>query len=199
MIRSGDVAMSGGTPRHADEPIQVAQVDDHLFVIRVVGRGCYQNAGGLKQLFDSLIKADPGTELIVDLEGCTSLDSTFMGVLAGVGLNQRASKRGRLMLVNLNEHTSRQLQTLGLNHILDIRAGIPDLPSPKAVSFENLPDSQPQSRLEQIRMMIEAHEQLIDADAGNEVRFQGVLAYLANSLERAQRRDDDRRPSDTTP
>ncbi|MBN1477673.1 STAS domain-containing protein [Candidatus Sumerlaeota bacterium] len=178
--------MSGGSPRHADEPVQVARVDDRLFVIRVAGRGCYQNAGGLKQLFDSLTGADPDTELIIDLERCTSLDSTFMGVLAGVGLNQRASKRGRMMLVNLNEHTSRQLHTLGLNHILDIRTGPTELPSSSGTLFEKIPEAQPQSRIEQIRMMIEAHERLIDAHRGNEVRFQGVLAYLGESLERAK-------------
>jgi two-component sensor histidine kinase len=42
------------------------------------------------------------------------------------------------------------------------------------------------SKLDRIRMMIEAHEKLVDVDQGNEIKFQNVLDYLNESLARAE-------------
>lgn len=174
-------------PAPPSEPIQIARAGERLFVIRVEGRGSFQNCGGLKQFLDRQLEREPDTELIVDLENCTSMDSTFMGVLAGVGLHQRQTGRGRLIITNLRPHTAKLLKTLGLTHFLDVRMTPPEVPTPVG-AFQTLPESPPLSRLERIRMMIEAHERLVDVDRGNEVKFQGVLAYLAESLERAAER-----------
>jgi anti-sigma B factor antagonist len=179
---------SAETTRSQAEPVQLARVGERLFVIRIDGRGSFQNCGGLKQFLDRQLDAAPDTELIVDLQECTSMDSTFMGVLAGAGLRQRQTGRGRLVITNLKPHTAKLLKTLGLTHFLDVRL---DGPTPsaaaKAENFQTLPEVPPMSRLERIRMMIEAHERLVDIDKGNEVKFQGVLTYLAESLQKAER------------
>ncbi|NUP88357.1 MAG: STAS domain-containing protein [Candidatus Sumerlaeia bacterium] len=172
--------------RSQTEPIQVGKAGEHLYVVRVEGRGSFQNCGGLKQFLDRQLATDPDLELIVDLENCTSMDSTFMGVIAGVGLRQRQSKRGKMVIVNLNEHTSKLLRTLGLTHFLDVRETGARRTAVMPGAFEPLPEAPPMSRMERIRMMIEAHERLIDADKGNEVKFQGVLTFLAESLGRAE-------------
>jgi anti-anti-sigma factor len=181
------------------EPITVGQAGERLFVIRVHGRGTFQNCGGLKQFLDHQLGVDPDTELIIDLRDCRTMDSTFMGVVAGVGLRQRHCGHGKMVIVNLNEHTGKLLKTLGLTHVLDVRLGEKtDTPSPEG-EFHELPETSSMSRLDRIRMMIEAHERLLDVEEGNEVKFQSVLTYLSESLNRAENgeaEEDSEKPSD---
>ncbi len=173
------------SPETQVEPVQVARVGESLLALRVVGRGTFHNSVGLKQLFDRQMASDPASEFILDLAECTSMDSTFMGLLAGVGLTQRDSGQGRLVIVNLTEHTSKLLRMLGLTHFLDVREPGAD-PLPPEAEFERVEESAPMSRIERIRLMIEAHRHLIDVDQGNEVKFQGVLTYLSESLGRSE-------------
>jgi anti-anti-sigma factor len=166
------------------EPVTVARVGEHQYVIRLHGRGNIQCCGGLKQFFERQFKRDPDSEIILDMGDCATMDSTFMGVLAGAGLHVRETHRGRLVLMNLNPHTQKLLRTLGLIHFLEISKSPP--PAADSQKFEPLTESKPMSKLDRIRMMIEAHEKLVDVDQGNEIKFQNVLDYLNESLARAE-------------
>lgn len=168
------------------EQIQLAHCGENLFAIRVNGRGSYQNCGALKQFLDRQIDESPESQFVFDLENCSSMDSTFMGLLAGIGMRQRRQAKGNLIIVNTNDHTAKLLRNLGLTHLLDIRIGKKDVPTCED-NFESLMDEDPaMGRLEKIRMMIEAHQTLIDYDKGNEVKFRGVLDHLNESLARAE-------------
>ena len=64
--------------------ILVARSGDLGFV-KVVCRGAFQNSGCLKSFYQQLMK-EGVTRFVVDLEACSYLDSTFLGILLGLGL-----------------------------------------------------------------------------------------------------------------
>ena len=51
-------------------------------LIRIEGRASFVNSGSLKDFFAEMIRQGK-RRFVVDFQHCTSMDSTFLGVLAG--------------------------------------------------------------------------------------------------------------------
>jgi anti-anti-sigma factor len=153
---------------------------DDCVVFRVVGRGGFQNSVALKQTAEKMMARNNGTRFVFDLGGCVSMDSTFMGVLASLGLQQRRRLSENLAIINASEHTRRLLETLGLAHFLDVRSDRADL-GVSADAYASAGQTKIDRR-EQIIHMIQAHEELINLDSRNRVRFDDVVKVLSESL-----------------
>src|SRR2546426_3906891 len=148
--------------------ISVGHVNDEVYV-RVAGRGTFQNSQPLRRY--SLEMIDRGCHnFVVDLAQCQAMDSTFLGVLAGIGLRlTRDGRGGKVSVINAGAHNVELLQTLGLDRLLDVDAGASDRgnhrPPPEA-EFHKLPDSEttalpkPLNKSDTAELMLEAHENL---------------------------------------
>ncbi|HPS03324.1 MAG TPA: hypothetical protein PLA90_17430 [Candidatus Sumerlaeota bacterium] len=163
--------------------IQYAQLPDDVVVVRVIGRGDHRLSLALKTLGDQFKRPNYSPRFLFDIRDCTALDSTFMGILAALALHQKSSRQERTVLVNANPTTERQLTTLGLNYLLDIRAGGANGILQTPVQFQNAETAATESRFQQIVHMIEAHQTLVDISSGNEVLFRHVLDSLQESAE----------------
>ena len=175
--------------------ISVACTTDEVYV-QVVGRGTFQNSQPLHRFAQGMI--DRGYRRItLDLGACTTMDSTFLGVLAGMGLrlhDPSGPPAGEVRIINAGHRSIELLQTLGLDRLfairqLDPRAG----PVPPPVnSLQRLPDSDveteplPLNKRDTTDLMLTAHTNLIRADQRNEARFAGVARDLRDSLNRQQ-------------
>lgn len=166
--------------------ILYAQNEDDIVVIRVEGRGNHELSHALKNVVKKFNTRDFSPRYIIDIKDCICLDSTFMGTMAAMALHQTTCRKDRASVVNSNATTERQLTMLGLNYLLDIRTASAK-ESKKDTEFQKAEAAQPESRFDQILHMIEAHETLVDADSGNEIKFQAVLKTLGESLRREQR------------
>src|SRR5271154_3795556 len=94
-----------------------------LGFIKVVGRGSFQNSSCLKAFYLQLFK-DGVRRFYVDLEACTYLDSTFLGILLGLGLKLReAGGKGLLRILNANARNLELLKNLGLDRLINIEGG----------------------------------------------------------------------------
>jgi anti-anti-sigma factor len=165
--------------------ISVCCVTDQLH-IRVVGRGTFQNGQPLRQFALAMIEKG-ATQCIVDLGACDGMDSTFLGVLAGIGLrlNQHNGHR-RMCVANVSQRNLELLQTLGLDRLFTIQpAGqAPAYEAPAGAVFERLPDSdltagrKPLDKNDTANLMLEAHDNLIQADTRNLAKFKDLTTYL---------------------
>jgi anti-sigma B factor antagonist len=178
--------------------ISVGCTTDEVYV-QVVGRGTFQNSQPLHRFAQGMI--DRGYRRItLDLGACTTMDSTFLGVLAGMGLRLRdpsAAPTGEVRIVNASRRSVELLETLGLDRLfairqLDSRTG-PVPPPPNGL--QRLPDSdvesdpRPSVKRDTTDLMLTAHTNLIRADQRNEGRFATVTRSLRESLERQQEHD----------
>ena len=166
------------------DSICFAELRDGVVVIRVLGRGSFSNSVELKSLADAMTVRPhiAKSRFIIDLENCATMDSTFMGVLASIGLKQKRDTGSVMAVVNANAQTVRLLQTLGLSHFLDVRP-ISEVVRIDQSDFQ-LAECDKVDKVGQIIHMIQAHQCLCDADSQNEVRFESVLKYLNDSLKR---------------
>lgn len=170
----------------ATDTISFGEVAGGVVVVRVMGRGSFANSMELKRLADKMVeKYGPGNyHFVLDLSDCATMDSTFMGVLASIGLRQKRDGTDRMTIVNANAQSYRLLQTLGLSHFITVRGQTEEeTPSVDTTKFQTA-EAQDVPKVDRIIHMIEAHQQLCNIDDSNNVRFESVLKYLHQSLER---------------
>ena len=159
-----------------EESILVGKCDN-IVILRIYGKGDFINSQYVKDYIYNLLESE-NPEIIIDLSQCSTMDSTFMGTLAGISSKLMQKKLHKLILLNMNSHIEALLKNLGLLYILDSRNKIEP-----PISSEMKPiDMQELSKTNCIIHMIEAHEKLIEADSKNEVKFESVLNLLKKKL-----------------
>jgi len=166
-----------------------------LGFVKVVGRGSFQNSGCLKAFYQQLLK-EGVSRFVVDLDSCTYLDSTFLGILLGLGLKLKDAGNGLLHILNANARNLELLRNLGLDRLIVI-VGSGASPSGNGVglggaasdgtngssppNLEEVPCPVP-TRAEAAPTILEAHENLMDFDPRNIPKFKDVVEFLREDL-----------------
>lgn len=168
-----------GTEQYSDD-LQAAIASDKIF-IRVTGRGSFKVSATLKQFIAEMITKQPVKFVVLDLAGCIGMDSTFMGVLAG--LSGRLKQTGTILeLINLSDKNEHLLATLGVDKVVDHYShshghALPEQPA------ESLP-SAPASKKDLAETALQAHETLVELNEENRPRFKRVIEYLKADVDR---------------
>ncbi len=173
-----------------ESSLWVAVVPPRAYV-RVRGRGSFQVGPALKQFVASAMHQGCRT-LIIDMEECSGMDSTFMGVMAGAALRLRKNEcPGEVLVVNLDSKNVSLLETLGMANVVQMmpsplsddqrrRLGLP----PADESAMNRLETDNHDRDTAARTMLKAHRDLIRLDPENQPRFENVMTYLQAELRR---------------
>ncbi|MBI5690241.1 MAG: STAS domain-containing protein [Verrucomicrobia bacterium] len=163
------------------KPVFLVDAYSDPIVVRVEGRASFQNSGCLRDFVSEMLRQGR-KRFILDFKTCASMDSTFLGVLAGAALEMRKSApEGSFVVARAGARNLELMRNLGLHRLLTIDAG--DAP----VSYQNCDTAlvcKRQSEVESARLVLEAHENLVAADEANRSKFQDVLAYLRNRVEK---------------
>jgi anti-anti-sigma factor len=149
-------------------------------VVRIDGRACFQNSACLKDFITEMIQQGK-TRFVLDFLHCTSMDSTFLGVLAGAALElKKAAPESSFVLARVGPRNLELIRNLGLHRLLTVDSGDFQMSFDKCDTALHCPDH---TELESARMVLEAHESLISVDETNRGKFQDVLAFLKNRVE----------------
>ena len=179
--------------------ISVACTDTEVYV-RVAGRGTFQNSQPLRRFALEMIER--GYRIFtVDIGQCPTMDSTFLGVLAGIGLRLRrdgTAEAGKVRMTNVSPRNLELIQTLGLDRLFIVRPvqdGTTPLPAPPEDALQALPESdvdlltKPLNKSDTTHLMVQAHDHLIEADKRNAPRFRQVTKFLRETLDRQRSKD----------
>ena len=168
-----------GTEQPNDD-LQAALADDTVF-IRVAGRGSFKIAAPLKQFVAEVALHQPISTVVIDLKECIGMDSTFMGVLAG--LSGRLKKTSQtLELINLSTKNAELLKTLGVDQVLSFYKDGHGHPL-QAQETESVPTDQA-SKKEMAETALQAHENLVQISEENLPRFKRVIDFLKEDVNR---------------
>jgi anti-anti-sigma regulatory factor len=164
----------------ATKPIFLVDAYADPVLVRIDGRASFANSGSLKDFFGQMIKQGK-PRFVVDFQLCTSMDSTFLGVLAGAALElRRLAPPGALTLVRVGERNLELIRNLGLHRLATVDAGQFQM---NFSGGAQALDTKAKTEIESARLVLEAHEHLVTADAANAAKFQDVLAFLRNRVE----------------
>src|SRR5688572_32903721 len=167
-------------PETITKPIYLVDAYSDPVVVRIDGRASFQNSSCLRDFISEML-ARGKMRFVLDFQRCASMDSTFLGVLAGAAIELRKSApTGTLVVTRVGQRNLELMRNLGLHRLLTIDAG--DF----SMSFQKCDTAlEPKacSEVENARMVLEAHENLVNADETNRSKFQDVLAFLRNRVE----------------
>jgi anti-sigma B factor antagonist len=166
----------------ADSSAPVFLVDAYAdpVVVRIEGRASFVNSGGLKDFLATMIR-DGKRRFVVDFRRCASMDSTFLGVLAGAALElRRQNPPGQLTLARVGERNLELIRNLGLHRLAIVDPGTQSM---DPMGFGQALTNQGRTEVDNARLMLEAHENLVATDPANAAKFQDVLTFLKARLE----------------
>jgi len=155
-------------------------------LVKVEGRGSFKVSASLKEFGDSAIRKQFPL-LLLDMQACVGMDSTFMGVLAGVASRLR-TQSGKVAMVNCSPRIRGLLATLGLDQLISAyEAGA--APEEYAGALQG---RAPREKLEDgtchdvetVRTMLDAHQHLVDLVPENLPQFKDVLQFLREEVQR---------------
>ena len=151
---------------------------DGIHHIRVKGNASFVCAPPLRELAKRLA-AEPFSGLKIDLQECTWMDSTFMGMLAMLGLNAR-KKNAPAEIYNASEQNEKLLCGLGLKKVFEFKTGPSQFGDEvQAASNESTPESR-------ARNVLDAHQTLMDIDEDNVSKFEKVVEYVRKDIDKME-------------
>lgn len=152
--------------------------------VRCEGKGSFMNSSILKEWCESEIK-NGATCVVVDLEACKGMDSTFMGTIAGVAMRLMKVPDGHLQIATPGEKNKSSLADLGLDTILEIDPEDSVWQSQiKEVRSKLKPCESTSSQFDTGINVLEAHKKLCEADEGNIEKFASVLDCLEAEVDK---------------
>jgi anti-anti-sigma regulatory factor len=154
-----------------DETSYLVLRESNPVVLQIKGRAGYSNCAPARDFFQER-KAAGNKEFIVDFKDCRGVDSTFLGILAGLA-NSLSATGGSLILTRPGEWLLTNIQHLGLDRLLKVADNSHfEKQSPVALS------GSAQNEFEQARMILEAHENLIKSSPAAAPAFVDVVDFL---------------------
>ena len=153
--------------------------------IRVEGKGSLANSPALKRIGERAIESGVA-HLVIDLEECPMMDSTFMGTITGLALRLAGDAgEGKVEVIHVSPRGQELMRGLGLDHLVEI--------DPEGKNWSQVTE-QVRQALDSVeaeggdkelhgRVSLEAHEALGKADASNIPRFKDVVTFLRDELD----------------
>ena len=158
----------------------LVDADSDPVVVRIEGRASFQNSACLRDFVAAML-GQGKSRFVVDFQHCASMDSTFLGVLAGAAIELRKTVSGGSFVLTLVGRRNLELIcNLGLHRLMTVDAGDFSGDFGKCDTALSYPQ---RTEIENARLVLEAHENLVTADDANRSRFQDVLAFLRNRVE----------------
>lgn len=168
----------------SESSLLVGRIDGTLWV-RVENRGSFKNSPDLRAAAESAVRRGMN-RIVVDLEDCPIMDSTFMGTLTSLHLAlEKLPGDSGLIVLNANDRNLDLLQSLGLDHVFRVDKDgteLPELRRQVAAEMFARAQVQPLDKSEHAAHVLEAHEALAGANPANLDRFRDVVSFLRQEV-----------------
>ena len=151
--------------------------------IRIQGRADVSVSVGFKELLNGLLERKID-HYELELSGCRTMDSTFLGVLCGFARQCHESiKRpdARPILFNANPRITELLESLGVDQMFVFERGNPVDPGPCVALPVNKEKPDPE---ELNTTALEAHQTLMSLNPDNIPKFKDLTEFLAEDLKK---------------
>jgi anti-anti-sigma factor len=162
-------------------------VGDKVVFIKVAGRANFTSSVDFKALVNAL-RQKGHDRFILDLSDCQLMDSTFLGVLAGLGLKMKNRRNGdgeaTISLCNPSPRIADLLTNLGVADLFKVVT-----PPAAADKLQPVSAAAGADKKEVSKTCLEAHQALMELNPANVPKFKDVAAFLAEDLKRMEEAD----------
>ena len=156
---------------------QVCEKNEEVFV-RIKDKASYLNCAPLRSFLYEM--AESGNKyFVIDFQNCSSMDSTFLGILVGLALKlRRANEGGGLSLLNLVGRNLETVENLGIHKIAQVSSKFISGPD----DLENLKPKNNNDKESSVEIY-KAHKSLMELNQKNSRLFRDVVHFLEQKVE----------------
>lgn len=148
-------------------------------VVKVNGKANYLNCNSFREFMETIIESG-SRQIFIDFDMCKGMDSTFLGILAGTAMELRKlTPAGELVIGKLSDRNYELIYNLGLQNLLTISKDKTDASG----TFNALQNQE----VSDAKSILKAHESLTEANQENVSKFQDVIAFLRNQVEKQEK------------
>lgn len=152
-------------------------------VIRVEGRGSFKVSPPMKQFIHQVLDKHSADRIVIDMGDCTGMDSTFMGVVAGLACLIKSKPEFKFKLINLSDKNKKLLVTLGVDRVVDYSMATDETEAGCEICGEGEKlEADFTNKLDTAKTTLEAHETLVDINPENYSKFKSVLEFLEDDV-----------------
>jgi anti-anti-sigma factor len=152
--------------------------DSSVFIL-IEGKANFLNANTFKHFIDNSLSKKI-SHYIIDFEHCTGMDSTFLGIIAWLGLQIKQSKnKSHLIVRNLNKRNKELFNNLGLQNFIATEEAIIEAHTKNPDQFQALEEAE---RFEAIDIL-NAHKNLVKARKENASLFKDLINILEDKVQ----------------
>lgn len=163
------------------DPVFLVDPYSEPIILKINGRATYLNCGPLAELFKQLLLRGR-KDFIIDFQRCTGMDSTFLGLIAGLAIDVSEQKhQGHLTLCRLSDRNLELVRNLGLHRIAAVEAN--NFPMHFSDDKARPLSAEKGEQVTNAQTILKAHENLVYIDQENLKKFQDVIQYLKNQIE----------------
>lgn len=157
----------------------LVSVSDREVCLRISGRANFTSGPDFRTLVTELHQQGY-RRFVIDMSECVLMDSTFLGLLCGLGLKLNETPDGEpgVELLNPNPRVTELLESLGVTSIIKLVSGSLDL------AGAQVRPCGPHSPAEMAQTSLEAHQNLMALNPENVARFKDVAQFLAEDLKK---------------
>ncbi|MCP3967144.1 MAG: hypothetical protein GY750_01290 [Lentisphaerae bacterium] len=151
-----------------------------VYNIKVEGRANFEYGLPLRNFAKNL--EGNFQRITINLKSCTGMDSTFMGILAMIGL--KAKKINAVVeIINADSNNRHLLKGLGLEKLFNfVEKKI------KPAENADVPKQEiPKDQLAAAETVSEAHKTLVDIDQANAPKFEKVIEFADEDVKRLKK------------
>lgn len=163
-----------------NDSIDVGATDGFVWV-RVNGKGSFATSPQLKSYVEARLE-DGEKRLVVDLEHCPAMDSTFMGTLAGIAMRVSKLAEGKMQVAGASERNRQSLEDLGLDALIEIDPDGEEWSGHLEEVRSGLEPLAEEGEDSDAGHVLEAHRLLCEANESNLQKFATVLDVLEKEV-----------------
>ncbi|MCH2208074.1 MAG: STAS domain-containing protein [Lentisphaerales bacterium] len=159
----------------SQETLAVA-VQENIARIRVNGRATFGCSEDLKK-FCTLMLERKVEKIVLEMQTCAGMDSTFMGILTMVSLSAK-KQNIPIEINNASEENRQNLFSLGLKNMFSFTSNT----ETTTLKWQEVECSEV-SQEKHSENVLNAHQTLIDVHEPNRKEFQDIITFLKESPE----------------
>ncbi len=162
---------------------------DSSCIIKLVGAVKYTTiAADFERFIDELVEREDVTSVVIDMRECTYIDSTDLGILARITISQtQKGAQQPILLYTEGSDIGAILNDVGFGRVFNMMLDH-ELAS---VDLQKIEANGSKDDLEVAKMMLNAHQLLIDLDDGNGEKFSTVVDIMKQNVDDMQKKREE--------
>ncbi len=146
---------------------------DTLLCIRLEGRITFALGTRFADFISQIFARDDWGDIVVDLTGTASIDSTALGLLAKIARLLRQRREQSLVVISTSPRITGTLRNVGLERLMTITEPV----GTPASHFTEVP-ARDASKSNHTRVVLDAHRELMALNKKNAAQFRSVVDFL---------------------